>query len=258
MGENRIKITWYGTASVRITAGSSQLLIDPFFPFPDSPVKVPSDAYDNCSHILISHGHYDHIGSISRIVRPETAVYCTKAPYRTLCRKGVSERNLRCIQAGEAFSAGDIRITAYKGSHVRLGARECLKAVFSRRVMENRKGLMGKLRKFASCLERKETLCYLVEAYGRRILILGSLALASGTVYPTGADLVFFPYQGKGELSGAAAEIYEKLTPKAVLLTHYDDTFPPFSTETDTTEIESYLKGRTAVHKLRHGGTMYI
>ena len=74
MDENRIEITWYGTASVRIASGSSQLLIDPFFPFPDSRIKVAADAFADCRNILVSHGHYDHIGSIAGIaenaVRP--------------------------------------------------------------------------------------------------------------------------------------------------------------------------------------------
>ena len=92
MQEKKIKITWYGTASVRITADSSQLLIDPFFPFPDSRIKVSADAYNNCRHILISHGHFDHISSINSIMRDDTVVFCTKTPYHSLCRKGVKKR----------------------------------------------------------------------------------------------------------------------------------------------------------------------
>ncbi len=258
MDKNRIQITWYGTASVRICAGSSELLIDPFFPFPDSHVKVPADAFEGCSHILISHGHYDHIGSISRIVRPGCKVYCTRAPYRTLLRKGVSRSELRLIRAGSVLHIGQFRINAIKGAHIRLGAPEILKKLFSRRVWKYRRGIVRKLLRFASCLEKKETLCYLIEAYGKRILVLGSLALAPDTDYPRDADIVFFPYQGTDDMSGPVTEIYRRLSPKAVLLTHYDDTFPPFSTETDTTETEKYLRERTAVHKLRHGDSLFI
>lgn len=256
MQENKIKITWYGTASVRISAGNSQFLVDPFFPFPDSRIKVAENAFANCSHILISHGHFDHIGSISRITNNDTVVYCTKAPYRTLKRKGCSNENLKLIEAGSVFSVGDFRITAYKGNHIKLSKLDCIKTLFSQRVMQNRKGLIGKLLKFASCLERKETLCYFVEAYDKRILILGSLALAPDIVYPTGADLVFFPYQGSKNLFDIASKICDQMKPKAVLLTHFDDTFPPFSSEIDTTEIEK--NPHTTVYKLRHGGSLEI
>lgn len=258
MDDKKIRITWYGTASVRIEAGSSQLLIDPFFPFPDSKVKIPADAYEGCSHILVSHGHYDHIGSINRIVRDDTVVFCTKAPYRTLCGKGVREENLHMIQAGSVFSVGDFRITAYKGKHIRLTPLDCLKTVFSRRVISNRKGVIRKLMNITSCLEKKESLCYLLEAYGRRILILGSLSLAADVDYPTDADIAFFPYQGSEKLCAIASEIFDKLKPKAVLLTHFDDTFPPFSSEIDTSEFEDHMKNRAPVHKLRHGGSLEI
>ena len=254
----RINITWYGTASVRITAGSSQLLIDPFFPFPDSRIKIAANAYADCSHILVSHGHFDHISSISEIVQDDTNVYCTNAPYRTLCRKGVSKKNLHLIKAGSSFNIGDIHITAYKGKHIRLNAIDVLNAICSRRVIKNLKGITGKLRKISSCLEKKETLCYLAEVYGKRILILGSLALAEDIDYPTGVDLAFFPYQGAKNICEVAANICDKLKPKAVLLTHFDDTFPPFSSEIDTSGFEEYIKKRAAVYKLKHGSTLEI
>ena len=254
----KINITWYGTASVRITAGSSQLLIDPFFPFSDSRIKVAANAYDDCSHILISHGHFDHISSISDIVKDDTVVYCTKAPYHTLCKKGVKKENLKLITAGSSFRVDDFHITAYKGKHIRLNAWDVLKAVCSSRVIRNLKGITGKLKKITSCLEKKETLCYVVEVYGKRILILGSLALADDIDYPKGVDLAFFPYQGAKNICELASDICGKLAPKAVLLTHFDDTFPPFSSEIDTSDFEEHMKKRAKVYKLPHGCSLEI
>ena len=258
MQENKVKITWYGTASVRIATKSSQLLIDPFFPFSDSRVNVPSDAFDNCSHVIISHGHFDHIGSIPEVVRSHTVVYCTNAPYRTLIRKGVDKTNLHLINESSVFSIGDIHITAYKGKHIRLGTPEILKVVFSKRFLKNRKGIIKKLIQFASCLEKKETLCYHIKAYDKQILILGSLALANDIPYPTDVDLVFFPYQGSEKLCETASALYEQIRPKAILLTHFDDTFPPFSSDIDTSEFEKRMKDTVTVYKLRHGSSLEI
>ena len=258
MHDKKIVITWYGTASVRISAGSSQLLIDPFFPFPDSRVKVPADAYADCRDILISHGHYDHIGSISGIVRRDTRVFCTKTPYDTLCRKGVRKENLRLIRPGSVIEIGDIRITVYKGKHIRLTAWECIKAAFTSLFMQNNRNVIRKILSIISCPEKGEALCFLVEAHGRRILSIGSLALADDVAYPNGADLALFPYQGSKELCRIASGVYNRLRPKAVLLTHFDDTFPPFSSEIDTSDIEAHLKNRAAVYKLRHGGSIEI
>ena len=253
--EKRIEITWYGTASVRITAGNSSVLIDPFFPFPDSRIKIKKDGFGDCSHILVTHGHFDHITSISRIVRPHTTVFCTKAPYKSLCRKGVPIENMHIIRAGTAFSVGDLRITAYKGNHIKLNI---LKGLFNKRVLKYRKGLFRKLLDIASCLEKKESLCYFIEAYGKRIIILGSLALAENVEYPTGADIALLPYQGSDDLYRIAVGICKRLRPKAVLLTHFDDTFPPFSSEIDTSGFEERMKKHIPVYKLRHGGSIRI
>ena len=258
MLDNRIRITWYGTASVRIAAGDSQLLIDPFFPFPESRVSVAADAFAGCSRILVSHGHFDHISSIPSLLCKDMLIFCTDAPFRSLCRMGVPESNLHRIGAGDTFSAGDFRITVIKGKHSRLGAGDILKTLCSKRVLQNRKGLLKKLRMIAACREKHESICYLIEVSGRRILILGSLALAAGTVYPEGADLVFLPYQGFGPLCRIAADIYEQLRPGAVLLTHFDDTFPPFSSEVDTSEFAASMKNHTAVYQLRHGESLLL
>lgn len=258
MHENKIRLTWYGTASVRIAAGSSQLLVDPFFPLPDSRIKVSEDAYEGCRSIFITHGHFDHIGSIKDIVRPDTVIYCTEAPYHSLCKKGVDKKNMQLIKAGSVIRLEELKVTAYKGSHIKLSLLDGLKAIFCKRVWQNRRGAVRKILKFTSCREKKESLCYLVEAYGKRILILGSLAIDGNTDYPQDVDLALFPYQGSDQVAEIAEGIYNKLIPKAVLLTHYDDTFPPFSSEIDTSEFEDYLKGRTAVYKLRNGGTLEI
>lgn len=258
MDENRIRITWYGTASVRIAAGDSQLLIDPFFPFPESCVRVDADAFAGCSRILVSHGHFDHISSIPSLVRRDTQIFCTNAPYRSLCRTGVAESHLHRIGAGDIFSAGGFRITVLKGNHSRLGAGDILKTLCSKRVFQNRKGLLKKLRMIAACHEKHETVCYLIEIYGRRILVLGSLALDANTAYPEGADLALFPYQGFGSLCQIAEDICKQLRPRAVLLTHFDDTFPPFSSDVDTTGFAASMEQYTAVHQLEHGGTLLL
>ena len=54
-------ITWYGHSVVRIdTAGGKTVLIDPFFENPKSPIKA--DAIDRCDVLLVTHGHFDHMG----------------------------------------------------------------------------------------------------------------------------------------------------------------------------------------------------
>ena len=55
-------ITWYGHACLEIrTPGGKTVLVDPWFGNPKSPKGV--DRVDRCDVLLITHGHYDHVGN---------------------------------------------------------------------------------------------------------------------------------------------------------------------------------------------------
>ncbi|MFW5949043.1 MAG: metal-dependent hydrolase, partial [Halolamina sp.] len=58
------ELTWYGHSTWRVTVDDTELLIDPFFdtPFTDTdPEELDPD------HVLVTHGHADHIGDADRL-----------------------------------------------------------------------------------------------------------------------------------------------------------------------------------------------
>ena len=58
-------ITWYGHSCIRIdTAGGKTVIIDPWFANPSSPMSA--DAVDRCDLLLVTHGHFDHMGDARR------------------------------------------------------------------------------------------------------------------------------------------------------------------------------------------------
>jgi L-ascorbate metabolism protein UlaG (beta-lactamase superfamily) len=60
-------ITWYGHSCVELrTPGGKVVLLDPWFGNPTSPKAA--DAVDACDVMLVSHGHFDHLGSGPRQV----------------------------------------------------------------------------------------------------------------------------------------------------------------------------------------------
>ena len=82
--------------------------------------------------------------------------------------------------------------------------------------------------------EKGETLFYEVTAGGRRIQVMGSLGLCPEVDYPTGADALILPYQGRSDLVTCGWDLVQRLKPKAVYLDHYDDSFPPLTAAIDT------------------------
>ena len=65
--------TWYGHSCVELrTPGGRVVLLDPWFGNPTSPRAAAE--VDQCDVMLVSHGHFDHIGSAPRQVAEADAL----------------------------------------------------------------------------------------------------------------------------------------------------------------------------------------
>lgn len=63
-----LALTWLSHASWLIETDSHRVLLDPFFT--DNPAaEVTADSFDSISHILVSHGHFDHIADVESIAK---------------------------------------------------------------------------------------------------------------------------------------------------------------------------------------------
>jgi L-ascorbate metabolism protein UlaG (beta-lactamase superfamily) len=66
-------VTWYGHSCLEVvTSGGRTILFDPWFGNPTSPKKAADVAA--CDVMLVSHGHFDHLGSGPRQVREADAL----------------------------------------------------------------------------------------------------------------------------------------------------------------------------------------
>lgn len=81
-------LTWYGHAAFLVKVDNYRILIDPYFSGnSQSPVK-PGDVTAN--HILVSHGHGDHLGDTVEIAKRTGAIVISNAEICTWLRgKGV-------------------------------------------------------------------------------------------------------------------------------------------------------------------------
>lgn len=233
-----MEIKWHGTASIELKNQTGRILFDPFVPLKGSNVKVAIEDFDGFTDIFVTHGHFDHIVNLPEICgrNPSVRIYCTRAPYKTLLKKGVPGGNLILIDYGRTIEINGFKITAIHGKHARLIKATPKKVSYYLR-SECRYNIPILVKGVRDYREKDETVFYLVEAEDKRVELMGSLNLRDGCDYPTGCDALVLPYNGWKDNFPPAVGVIEKLRPKHVYLDHFDVTFPPFTEPLDLTPV---------------------
>jgi L-ascorbate metabolism protein UlaG (beta-lactamase superfamily) len=88
-----MKLTWLGHAAFRIETAKATILIDPFLtynqPFTDAGLTI-ADVSKGVTHILLTHGHGDHVGDTAAIAKETGATVLANADLGAwLTAKGV-------------------------------------------------------------------------------------------------------------------------------------------------------------------------
>jgi L-ascorbate metabolism protein UlaG (beta-lactamase superfamily) len=68
-----MRLTWFGHSAFRVEFGEARILIDPFLSGNPSFGGDPKKAAAGCTHVLVSHGHADHLGDALAICKGEGA-----------------------------------------------------------------------------------------------------------------------------------------------------------------------------------------
>jgi len=63
-----MQITWFGHSAFRLDFGGNAVLIDPFFTGNPAFVSDKAAAIKGVGHIVLTHGHGDHVGDTLDIV----------------------------------------------------------------------------------------------------------------------------------------------------------------------------------------------
>ncbi len=64
-----MKMTWLGHSGFRIETAGKVLLVDPFITGNSRFQGSPENATEGCTHIILTHGHYDHVGDTVEIAK---------------------------------------------------------------------------------------------------------------------------------------------------------------------------------------------
>lgn len=91
-----MKITWLGHSAFRIETAKARILIDPFFTGnPAFDESTRKDAVAGLTHVLLTHGHGDHLGDTIAIARETGATVLANADLAAwLGAKGVANTDM--------------------------------------------------------------------------------------------------------------------------------------------------------------------
>ena len=64
-----MQVTWFGHSAFRLDFAGKTVLIDPFFTGNPAFMSDPKAAVQGVTHIVLTHGHADHVGDAIDILR---------------------------------------------------------------------------------------------------------------------------------------------------------------------------------------------
>ncbi|MGB6117546.1 MAG: metal-dependent hydrolase [Mesorhizobium sp.] len=113
-----MKITWHGHAAFTIETGKSKILIDPFITGNPSAKESAADVAKGVTHVLLTHGHNDHVGDSVDILKSTGAMLVANFEIcMFLVGKGVDQSKINPGNFGGTVDCGDFTTTFVQAWH---------------------------------------------------------------------------------------------------------------------------------------------
>jgi L-ascorbate metabolism protein UlaG (beta-lactamase superfamily) len=117
-----VKITWFGHSALGLEVGGYKLLVDPYFT--DNPAASTTAADATADYILVTHGHFDHVGDAVSIAKRTGALLISNFEIAEwMGKQGIQNTHGQHIGGAHAFPFGTLKLTpAQHGSGLPDGA----------------------------------------------------------------------------------------------------------------------------------------
>lgn len=226
-----VKVTWYGHGTMGVETGGYQVLIDPYFT--ENPAASARAEEVNPDYILISHGHFDHVGDAESIAKRTGALLiATVEVAGWFSRKGIEKTHGQQIGGGYQHPFGYLKLTqAFHGSSLPDGSYGGMPAGFLLTTGEGP-------RLYFACDTG----------------LFGDMALYGDE----GIDLAMLPI-GDNFTMGPddALRAVKLLRPKYVVPVHYN-TWPPIKQDVDAWAARVKAETEAEVHVLKPGESISL
>lgn len=113
-----MKITWYGQSAFRIETDDAKILIDPFLSQNPLWKKSWEGPAEGVTHVLLTHGHNDHVGDAAAILKKTGAMLVSNYEVcMYLAGQGVPESQVNPGNHGGTIDCGGFTTTFVQALH---------------------------------------------------------------------------------------------------------------------------------------------
>jgi len=113
-----MKLTWYGHSAFRVEVGDAAILIDPFLSGNPSWGRGWEEVAEGVTHVLLTHGHSDHIGDSVAILKKTGAMVVSNFEIcRYLVGQGVDQGKINPGNSGGTVDCGGFTVTFTQALH---------------------------------------------------------------------------------------------------------------------------------------------
>lgn len=113
-----MKLTWYGHSAFSVEAGGARILIDPFLTGNPSWGKGWEEVAEGVTHVLLTHGHNDHVGDAVEILKKSGAMLVANFEIcMFLVGKGVDQGKINPGNFGGTVDCGGFTTTFVPAWH---------------------------------------------------------------------------------------------------------------------------------------------